>query len=68
MISKALIDSEINHEECTTIINKEGKCSRLKESIRMIKSQRNDIERDKLIEEDNRIGINKTIIQISSNI
>ena len=30
MISKALIDSEISHKECTTIINKEEKYRKLK--------------------------------------
>lgn len=44
-ISNALIDSEINHEEYTTVINEEEKYRRLKEDIRMMKSQRKDAEK-----------------------
>ena len=42
-ISKELIDNEISHEEFTTIINEERNYSELKKSIRMMKSQRNNI-------------------------
>ena len=44
-ISKALIDNEISHEDFTTIINEERNYHKLKESIIMIKSQKNDIEK-----------------------
>ena len=44
-ISKALIDNEISHEDFTTIINEERNYHELKESIIMIKSQKNDIEK-----------------------
>ena len=37
IISKALIDKEISHEEFTTIINEERNYRELKESIRMMK-------------------------------
>ena len=63
MISKVLIDSEISHKEYATIINEEEKYRRLKEDTRMMKSQRNDAEKDKLIKEGKRIGINKIIWQ-----
>ena len=56
-ISKALIDKEISHEDFTAIINEEKNYPELKESIRMIKSQRSIIESNKLIENDKRIGI-----------
>lgn len=46
MISKAPIDSEISHEKYATIINEEYKYCRLKESVRMIKNQRSDVEKD----------------------
>ena len=63
MMSKVLIDSEISHKEYATIINEEEKYRRLKEDTRMMKSQRNDAEKDKLIKESKRIGINKIIWQ-----
>ena len=57
---KALIDFEISHEEYTTIINEEEKHRRLKEEIRMMRSQRIDAgkikRKDELTEERKRIG------------
>ena len=50
-ISKALMDNEISHEDFETIINEEKKYRELKESIRMMNSQRNDVEKTNLIEE-----------------
>ena len=44
LISQALMDSKISHKEHTIIINEEEKYTRLKEDIRMMKSQRKDIE------------------------
>ena len=38
IISKALMDSEVSHEERATIINEEEKCRKLKEDIRTMKS------------------------------
>ena len=49
-ISKALMDNEISHEDFETIINEEKKYRELKESIRMMNSQRSDIEKVSLIE------------------
>ena len=60
-ISKALIKNEINHEDFTTIIDEEKKYRGLKESIRMMNSQRSDAERINLIEEGKKIGINEVI-------
>ena len=68
MISKAPIDSEISHEKYETIINEGYKYCRLKESVRMIKNQRSDVEKDELIGEGKRIGINKTIRENNNNI
>ena len=48
-ISKALMDNEISHEDFETIINEEKKYRELKESIRMMNSQRNDAEKISLI-------------------
>ena len=48
-ISKAFINNEINHENFETIINEEKNYWELKESIRMMKSQRNDSEKKKTI-------------------
>ena len=39
-ISQALINNEISHEDFMTIINEETKYQKLKESIRMINSQK----------------------------
>ena len=50
-ISEALINSEISHEDFITIINEEKKYRGLKESIRMMNSQRSDTEKNNLIEE-----------------
>ena len=50
-ISKALVDNEISHEDFETIINEEKKYRELKESIRMMNSQRSDVEKTNLIEE-----------------
>ena len=50
-ISKALVDNEISHEDFETIINEEKKYRELKESIRMMNSQRSDVEKINLIEE-----------------
>ena len=50
-VSEALINNEISHEDFMTIINKEKKYRELKESIRMMNSQRSDVEKNNLIEE-----------------
>ena len=42
MVSQTLIDLEISHEECKAIINEEEKYGRLKENIKMIKSEESD--------------------------
>ena len=55
LTSKSLIDYEISHEEYQTIINEEEKYRKMKEDIRMMKSQRSD----ELNEEDKRNEINK---------
>ena len=39
-LSKALINNEVNHEDFMTIINEERKYQELKESIRMMNSQK----------------------------
>ena len=50
-ISEALINNEISHEDFMTILNEEKKYRELKESIRMMNSQRSDVEKNNLIEE-----------------
>ena len=64
-ISETLINDEISHEDFATIINKEKNYRELKESIRMMKSQRGDTEKNNLIEEGKRKGFDKTIRQNS---
>ena len=60
-ISKALIDNEISHEDFMTILNEEKKYWELKESIRMMNSQRSDAEKLSLIEEGKKRSINEVI-------
>ena len=60
-VSEALINSEISHEDIMVIINEEKKYRKLKESIRMMNSQRSDSEKINLIEEGKKIGINEVI-------
>ena len=50
-ISEALINNEISHEDIVTIINERKKYRKLKETIRMMNSQRSDVEKFILIEE-----------------
>ena len=49
--SEALIDNGISHEDFMTIINEEKKYRELKENIRMMNSQRSDVENISLIQE-----------------
>ena len=58
-ISEALINKEISHEDFMTIINEEKKYRELKESIRMMNSQRAMLKKINLIEEGEKIAINK---------
>ena len=51
-ISEELINNEISHEGFIMIINEEKKYWELKESIRMMNSQRSDTEKKYLIEKD----------------
>ena len=50
-ISEALTNNEISHEEFMTIINEERNYQELKESIRMMNSQRNYTAKTNLIRE-----------------
>ena len=50
-IPEALINNEISHEDFMAILNEEKKYRELKESIRMMNSQRSDAEKVSLIEE-----------------
>ena len=45
-----MISKEINHEDFMIILNKQTKYRELKESIRMMNSQRSDLEKISLIE------------------
>ena len=73
LISKALIYNEISYEDIITIINEETNYLELKESIKMKKSQRSEIERNKLIEDgkiksiDEINRLNETVIYIVSS-
>ena len=60
-ISEALINNEISHEDFESILNEEKKYRELKESIRMMNSRRSDAEKNSLIKEGKKIGINEVI-------
>ena len=60
-ISEALINYEISHEDFESILNEEKKYRELKESIRMMNSRRSDAEKNSLIKEGKKIGINEVI-------
>ena len=60
-ISEALVNNEISHENFMKIMNEEKKYRELKESIRMMNSQRSNVEKISLIEEGKKIGINEVI-------
>ena len=60
-ISEALISNEISHENFMTIVNEEKRDRELKECIRMMNSQRTDVEKISMIEEGIKIGINEII-------
>ena len=49
-ISEVSVNNEISHEDFTTIINEERNYQELKESIRIMKSQRSDTLKINLIE------------------
>ena len=49
--SEGLIKNEISHEEFMTILNEKKKYRELKKIIRMMNSQRSDVEKVGLIEE-----------------
>ena len=59
--SEALINNEIIHEDLMTILNGEKKYRELKEIIRIMNSQRSDVEKISLTEEGKKIGINEVI-------
>ena len=60
-ISEALINNESSLEDFMAVLNEETKYRELKESIRMMNSQRSDVEKVNLIEEGKKIGINEVI-------
>ena len=62
-ISEVLINNEISHENYLTIIKEEKKYRKFKESIRMMNSQRRNVEKNrgqkkKIILKIKKIGIN----------
>ena len=60
-ISEAMINNEISPEDFMTILNEERTYRKLKENIRVMNSQRSDVEKVSLIEEGKKIGINEVI-------
>ena len=60
-ISEALINNKISHEDFMTIMNEEKEYREVKESIKMMNSQRSDVEKISLIAEGKKIGINEII-------
>ena len=66
-MSEALINNEISHEDFETIINEEKNYQEWNETIRVMESQRSDIEKDNLIEDDKRTGTDEIIRQNNLN-
>ena len=62
-ISEALISNQISHEDFLTIINEDKNYRKLKESIRIMKIQRSDTEKNNLIEESKRKSTDEIIKQ-----
>ena len=60
-ISEALVNKEVIQKDFITIINEERKNRELKESIRMMNSQRSDTEKNDLTEEGEKMGIDEVI-------
>ena len=56
-----MINNELSREDFMTILNEEKKYRELKESIRMMNSQRSDVEKTSLIEKGKKISINVVI-------
>ena len=56
-----MINNELSREDFMTILNEEKKYRELKESIRMMNSRRSDAEKNSLIKEGKKIGINEVI-------
>ena len=55
-ISEALINNQISNEDFMTIIDEEKKYQEVKESTRMMNSQRSNTEKINLIEEGKNMG------------
>ena len=62
-ISEEVINNEISYEDFTLIINEEKNYRELEESIRIRKSQRSDTNKNNLIKEVKRKGIDEIIRQ-----
>ena len=60
-MSEALINNEISHEDFMTTLDEEKKYRELKESIRVLNSQRSDDEKNYLLEEGKKIDLNEVI-------
>ena len=56
-----MADNEISLEDFEIVINEEKKYRELKESSRMMNSQRSDAQKVNLIEDGRKIGINEVI-------
>ena len=69
LISQALIDLEISNKEFKTIVDKKEKYEKMKENIRMIKSQKVDeLKKDELNEQEGeKIETNKIIRENNEN-
>ena len=63
IMSKALMDSDMSHEEFTLVINEKQNFLRLKESIKRKDSQLGDIKRDRLIQHGKNNEINELLKQ-----
>ena len=65
-VSEVLINNEISHEDFMTIINEEKTYRELKQSIRMMNSQRRNVEKINLMEEGKKQALMKLLRAIKS--
>ena len=61
MLARSNLNIIKSHEDFMTIINEDKKYRELKESIRMMNSQRSDAEKINLIKEGKKIGLSNII-------
>lgn len=68
LVSQVLIDFEISHKKCQTIINQKEKYKKMKEDIKLMESRRSDVEKDELKKGSKGNKTNEIIKEINGNV